>query len=44
MVAARGVDESTEWRQPVDLVALSERAAAQICQLFSQSVVIEARG
>ena len=27
MVAARGAEESTEWRQPVDLVALCDEAA-----------------
>ena len=29
MVAARGAEESTAWRQPVDLVALCEEAASQ---------------
>jgi hypothetical protein len=35
MVAARGADESTAWRQPVDLVALCDRAAAQLSELFA---------
>src|SRR5262249_12225652 len=35
MVAARGADESTAWRQPVDLVALCEDAAGQLPDLFA---------
>jgi nitrite reductase/ring-hydroxylating ferredoxin subunit len=35
MVAARGADESTAWRQPVDLVALCEEAARQLPELFA---------
>ncbi|ACC75226.1 Rieske (2Fe-2S) protein [Paraburkholderia phymatum] len=35
MVAARGADESTAWRQPVDLVALCDESASQISQLFA---------
>jgi len=35
MVAARGADESTEWRQPADLVALCEHAATQMAQFAS---------
>jgi nitrite reductase/ring-hydroxylating ferredoxin subunit len=35
MVAARGTEESTAWRQPVDLVALCEEAANQLPQLFA---------
>ena len=35
MVAARGSEESTAWRQPVDLVALCEEAAGQLPQLFA---------
>jgi hypothetical protein len=35
MVAARGADESTQWRQPVDLVALCERAATELPTLFT---------
>ena len=35
MVAARGAEESTAWRQPVDLVALCDEAANQLPQLFA---------
>jgi nitrite reductase/ring-hydroxylating ferredoxin subunit len=35
MVAARGADESTEWRQPADLVALCEQAAADLPAAFA---------
>ncbi|CAB3798572.1 hypothetical protein LMG28614_04791 [Paraburkholderia ultramafica] len=35
MVAARGAEESTAWRQPVDLVALCDESASQISQLFA---------
>jgi hypothetical protein len=35
LVAARGADESTQWRQPVDLIALCERAAAELPELFA---------
>src|SRR5215472_3343056 len=35
MVAARGAEESTAWRQPVDLVALCEEAANQLPELFA---------
>ena len=35
MAAARGAEESTEWRQPVDLVALCEEAAGQLPELFA---------
>src|SRR5271166_6541743 len=35
MVAARDAKESTEWRQPVDLVALCERAATELPNLFT---------
>src|SRR4029077_11894807 len=35
MMAARGAEESTAWRQPVDLVALCEEAADQLPQLFA---------
>jgi nitrite reductase/ring-hydroxylating ferredoxin subunit len=37
MVAARGAEESTAWRQPVDLVALCDEAANQLPQLFAAS-------
>jgi nitrite reductase/ring-hydroxylating ferredoxin subunit len=35
MAAARGAEESTAWRQPVDLVALCEEAAGQLPELFA---------
>ena len=35
MVAARGAEELTDWRQPVDLVALCEEAASQLPELFA---------
>jgi nitrite reductase/ring-hydroxylating ferredoxin subunit len=35
IVAARGAEESTAWRQPVDLVALCEEAAGQLPELFA---------
>jgi hypothetical protein len=35
MVAARGAEESTAWRQPVDLVALCDEAASQLPSLFA---------
>jgi nitrite reductase/ring-hydroxylating ferredoxin subunit len=35
MVAARGAEESTSWRQPVDLVALCDEAAGQLPELFA---------
>jgi nitrite reductase/ring-hydroxylating ferredoxin subunit len=35
MVAARGADEATEWRQPVDLVALSANAFADLAAAFA---------
>jgi nitrite reductase/ring-hydroxylating ferredoxin subunit len=35
MVAARAADESTQWRQPVDLVALCESAATELPTLFA---------
>jgi nitrite reductase/ring-hydroxylating ferredoxin subunit len=35
MVAARGADESTAWRQPIDLIALCENAARQLPELFA---------
>jgi nitrite reductase/ring-hydroxylating ferredoxin subunit len=35
MVAARGADESTEWRQPVDLVALCANASADLAASFA---------
>src|SRR5262245_12353844 len=35
MVAARGAEESTAWRQPVDLTALCADAAAELPGLFA---------
>ncbi len=35
MVAARGAEESTEWRQPVDVVVLCDDAAGQLLELFA---------
>jgi nitrite reductase/ring-hydroxylating ferredoxin subunit len=35
MVAARGAEESTAWRQPVDLIALCDEAASELPQLFA---------
>jgi nitrite reductase/ring-hydroxylating ferredoxin subunit len=35
MVAARGAEETTAWRHPVDLVALCEEAAAELRELFT---------
>jgi len=37
MVAARGAEESTAWRQPADLVALCEETASQLPDLFAAS-------
>jgi len=34
MVAARGAEESTSWRQPVDLVALCDETTSQLPELF----------
>ncbi len=35
LVAARGAEESTAWRQPIDLVALCDKAASQLPELFA---------
>ena len=35
MVMARGAEESTAWRQPVDLVALCEESAGQLAELLT---------
>jgi nitrite reductase/ring-hydroxylating ferredoxin subunit len=35
MVAARGADESTQWRQPADLVALCAKAASELPARFA---------
>src|SRR6266704_694008 len=37
MVAARGAEESTAWRQPADLVALCQTAAAKLPRLIAES-------
>src|SRR5215468_5606680 len=37
MVAARGAEESTAWRQPVDLVALCQRAGVELPHVFTAS-------
>lgn len=35
MVAARGAEESTAWRQPTDLIALCQTTATQLPDLFA---------
>jgi nitrite reductase/ring-hydroxylating ferredoxin subunit len=35
MAAARGAEERTAWRQPVDLIGLCEQAAPELPQLFA---------
>ena len=35
MVAARGANKSTEWRQPIDLVALCAKASADLAAAFA---------
>ena len=35
MAAARGAEESTAWRQPIDLIALCEHAALQLPRLVA---------
>jgi hypothetical protein len=35
MVAARGAEESTAWRQPVDLIAICDETAARLAELFA---------
>jgi nitrite reductase/ring-hydroxylating ferredoxin subunit len=35
MVAARGAEELTAWRQPVDLIVLCEQATSELPQLFA---------
>ncbi len=37
MVAARGAEETTAWRHPLDLVALCDEAAAELPELFRAS-------
>jgi hypothetical protein len=34
-VAARGAEESTSWRQPIDLVAVCDEAASKLPELFA---------
>ena len=35
MVATRGAEESTAWRQPIDLIALCDEAAVRLPELFA---------
>lgn len=35
MVSARGAEESTAWRQPIDLIALCEEATSELAELFA---------
>jgi hypothetical protein len=37
MAAARGAEERTAWRQPVDLIALCQQAALELPHLFAAS-------
>jgi hypothetical protein len=37
MIAARGAEESTAWRQPADLIALCQTAAAELPRLIAES-------
>jgi nitrite reductase/ring-hydroxylating ferredoxin subunit len=37
MAAARGAEERTAWRQPVDLIALCQRAGIELPSLFTAS-------
>jgi nitrite reductase/ring-hydroxylating ferredoxin subunit len=37
MTAARGAEERTAWRQPVDLIALCQRAGLELPHLFAAS-------
>jgi len=37
MVEARGAEERTAWRQPVDLIALCQKTALELPQLFAAS-------
>src|SRR5262252_2614802 len=38
IAAARGAEERTAWRQPVDLIALCQRAGVELPHLFTASV------
>ncbi|HYY39375.1 MAG TPA: Rieske (2Fe-2S) protein, partial [Xanthobacteraceae bacterium] len=42
MVAARGTEESTAWRQPVDLVVLCEKSTGELADLFAAGRVTRA--
>jgi nitrite reductase/ring-hydroxylating ferredoxin subunit len=42
MVAARGADESTAWRQPIDLIALCEEQARQLPELLATHLCTQA--
>jgi hypothetical protein len=35
MTATRGAEESTEWRQPVDFIALCDQAADELAELLA---------
>src|SRR5207344_1549333 len=35
MVAARGAEEATAWRQPVDLIAVCEESVSRLPKLFA---------
>ena len=37
MIAARGAEESTAWRQPADLIVLCQTAAAKLPRLIAES-------
>jgi nitrite reductase/ring-hydroxylating ferredoxin subunit len=39
MVAARGAEESTAWRQPLDLVALCDQVASKLPELFADGTL-----
>src|SRR6202007_615614 len=39
MVAARGAEEATAWRQPADLIALCHEAAFELPRLFASRSV-----
>lgn len=40
MVAARGAEESTAWRQPIDLVALCDETVSQLPGLFAAGCAV----
>ena len=39
MTQARGAEESTAWRQPVDLIALCDDAARELPRLFAAAAL-----